>query len=297
MINIGSRQGRKWMSLVLLLVAAFWATPTCLAQQVTPYLPGVYGMWPVDVPISSSQTQCVPTSEGALLLANKGVVGILLEVPWTSVDMGSTGPSPDFTQMNQLLTEAQLCGAARPGGLRVALSLSMPLDNQAPAGPPGLPPWVVNQITCSPPSIPCPNGMMIQETVNLGASICADPPSCSVPVVPVFWDPVFNDDQVGFIKAAADDIYNPTKDPTKLPAAAAQNIVAVLAQPFGATTDDWNIPHASDQVTAWLQAAKNSTSNPACNMSQNSTSIFACYMFGAAQTILNAAAENFPTLN
>jgi hypothetical protein len=354
MVDIGRRERRKGMSLVLLLVAAFWATPTCLAQQVTvtPYPPGVYGMWPILVPnttvtndistdvkcsvingietckcneITCTQaTTCTPATThppytGQLLLDNRpeplgtgGVVGILLTVPWTSVYTGSEPSQQDWTAMDELLIEAQACG------LNVALALSMPLDNVPPfAGPPGLPQWVADQITCSPPS--CPNGMMIQETVILGtppspltglpansaSNIC--PPQTSsftTPcLIPVFWDPTFNKDQVGFIQAAATHIA--TMYPRPSPGQqnpVAQNIAAVLVQPFGATDDDWNIPHSMsdggvDQVTAWLTAAENSTSNPACNMSGNSTSVFACYMFGAAQTILNAAATAFPSQN
>jgi hypothetical protein len=320
MADIGRRERRKGMSPVLLLVAAFWATPTCLAQQAYP--PGVYGIWPTVVPNSagvpndiSSGVHCSGTPEqcsvptpptctpatthppytGQLLLENRpeplgtgGVVGILLNVPWTSVYTGSGPSQQDWSAMDQLLIEAQACG------LSVALQLSMPLDNVPPfAGPPGLPQWVADQITCSPPS--CPNGQ-IQETVILGtpnlpnsaSNICPPPqqtPSC---MVPVFWDPTFNNDRVGFIQAAAAHIYTSGL----LSPAVQQNIVAVLVQPFGAADDDWFIPHSGvdanchpiqgevDQVMAW-QTAGYSTST----------------MLAAAQTILNATAAAFPSLN
>ena len=64
----------------VVLLAASWATLTCRTQQRVPYPPGVYGTWPVDVPISSDDMRC-PTagpSRGGLLIQNQGVVGILL---------------------------------------------------------------------------------------------------------------------------------------------------------------------------------------------------------------------------
>jgi hypothetical protein len=317
MADIGSRQGRKRMSLVLLLVAALWTTPTCLAQQVTQvttYPAGVYGMWPITIyhpdttpptlvtqHISSSQTRCIPTLatttdpySGALLLANTGVVGILLEVPWTSVDTGMTAPSYNWKPMNDVLTEAWLCG------LRVALSLSMPLDNTTTAGPQGLPPWVMNQIGCVSN---CPNGMAITNTVmNLSTDsdsmkICmapGSPTNCLCPAMdsnknclaPVFWDMTFNMDRMNFIQAVAADIFGTPNIPAMLPADAQQNIVAVLVQPFGATTDDWNIPHALTPEAIPVDCL-------AWNTAGYSTTI----MFGVAQMILNQAAESFPTLN
>jgi len=269
MVDIESRQGRKRMSLVLLLVAAFWATPTCLAQQVTPYPPGVYGTWPIFVlntkstpPMLVQQdisvpgaTVCTPTTTdnggytGELLLKNGpaprgagGLVGILLEVLWTWVP-GTNAASLDWSVMNNLLIEAQACN------LRVALSLDMPLAASPDMSPTSLPPWVEQQIE------------MI-KTVRL-----------DIGTVPVFWDPIFNGDRVAFIQAAAANI-------ATLPTAVQQNIIAVLAQPFGATTDDWNIPHSDSNVMAW-QKAGYSTST----------------MLAAGQMILKAAAKAFPSLN
>jgi hypothetical protein len=273
MVDIGSRERRKGMSLVLLLVAAVWATPTCLAQQVTPYPPGVYGMWPTVVPNSAGvpndissgvrcsgtpeqctvPTTCMPATThppytGQLLLENRpeplgtgGVVGILLNVLWTDVDTGISGPMLNWNAMDQLLIEAQLCG------LSVALSLDMPLTS--------LPPWVAGQLSPSGPI----------QTVNL-----------DIGTVPVFWNTTFNKYRANFIQAAATHIYSSGL----LSPDVQQNIVAVVAQPFGAMTDDWDIPSTDSDVTAWKTAGY--TTN---------------IMLGAAQTILNAAAENFPTLN
>jgi hypothetical protein len=104
-------------------------------------------------------------------------------------------------------------------------------------------------------------------TVNLGTTIGT---------VPVFWDTTFNNDRVAFIQAAATDL-------------AAQpgfsNVVAVQAQPFGATSDDWNVPHSTNsggvnQVTNWQQAGYTTTN-----------------MLSAAERIIAATGTAFPTLN
>ncbi len=63
------------------------------------------------------------------------------------------------------------------------------------------------------------------------------------------------------------------------------DIIAILTQPFGATTDDWNIPHdpnsgGVDQATQWLNAGY-TTSGVAT----------------AGEALLTAAANAFPKAN
>src|SRR5262249_48118326 len=99
--------------------------------------------------------------------------------------------------------------------------------------------------------------------------------------VPVFWDATFNRYRIRLINATANFI-------RALPTTVSRNVVAVMAQPFGARTNDWNVPHTQDQINAWLNAGYRVGASPG----QPSVR-----MLNAAKTILNATAAAFPNKN
>jgi hypothetical protein len=140
-----------------------------------------------------------------------------------------------WTALNQRLIEAQACG------IPVVLSVATALTN--------LPVWVQQQ-----PSI--------QRVALTGAGI-----------VPVFWDPTFNDDRVNLIQAAAADI-------ATLPPIVSGNIAAVLFQPFGAAHDDWAIPHTTTNIAEWKGAG-----------------YATALMVNTAKRVIDATAAAFPTKN
>jgi hypothetical protein len=156
------------LSFALTVALSCAASIECRAQFLAAYPPGVYSTWDSTDQISTGSTSCVPTSDGKRLLADTGVVGILLFAAWPDVDSGTTGPNMNWSNINQRLTEAKTCG------LSAALTLATALTD--------LPVWVQQQ-----------PGIQRVTLTGFGT-------------VPVFWDPIFNADRVKYIQAAAADI-------------------------------------------------------------------------------------------
>lgn len=249
-------------TIALAVIATFLSTQlsaTCAtgAAVTLPYPRGAYGMLGLTDQISSSTSTCsYTTTSEQLLQQNMGLVGILLDVPWSSLETTST--SIDWTSGAGLefvdrVQEAQVCGFA------VAIEMPTMLNN--------LPQWVYTNVN---------NGGIYSQIVTLGSYTCSTP--CTG-TAPVFWDATFNTERISFYQAVATEI-------STLPAAVRNNIVAVLIDPFGVESDDWEVNLLASELTG--PSATVSPSTPAYSNS---------LMLSAAQTLISGAASAFPHLN
>lgn len=248
--------------IALALIAALLATQlsaTCATGPTAtlPYPRGAYGMLGLTDQISSSTSGCAYTTTfEQLLQQNTGLVGILLDVPWSSLETTST--SIDWTSSVGLefvdrVEEAQACGLA------VAIELPTMLNN--------LPRWVYTNVN---------SGGIYSQTVTLGSYTCSTP--CTG-TVPVFWDATFNAERIAFYQAVAAEIVT-------LPTLVQNDIVAVLIDPFGVQSDDWEVSLLASELTG-----SGATLYPSTPAYSNAT------MLSAAETVITGAANAFPRLN
>lgn len=157
---------------------------------------GVYAIWPVTDALTSSLT------------GNKGVVGVLLSVPWNLVN--PTQGKFDWSAVTARLSEAVAAGMA----VEVALKDS-PLDE---------PSWIASQL-CSPGADAgsCVAAVDFLDTNDNRSTYC------TTQRVAVPWDPAFHAARLALIKAFGQQF------PT--------SFVAATASFANFTTDDWELPH------------------------------------------------------
>ena len=171
----------------LLLLQCLFFLPSP-AQGAPPYAKGAYGFWPARTTLSSSTASCTPTSYSRRLIENKGVVGILLTVPWN--DAEPANGQFDWTAVRSRLQEAVACG------LKVTLALSTSLQST--------PAWLTARSTATGFS---DLGVRLIDLRDYGFA-------------PIFWDQTFNSYRIRFINDAAVLLQS-------LPATVLGNVVAV----------------------------------------------------------------------
>lgn len=129
--------------------------------SVPSYPRGSYAMWPARTPLSPA------------VIANNGIVGILLAVAWDDIE-GKADETFDWTAVDARVGEAE------KGGLAVALTLSASLENA--------PPWLLAN--------PAVQTIGLVDTNRYHKSFCKEQK------LPVFWDPTFHAQRLDFVRRA-----------------------------------------------------------------------------------------------